>query len=541
MSVELGTSAPIDLVSADFTRDGRPDVMVTPYTSLLASLGDGSFAEVQRATFFNASALAAGDFTSDGTLDVAITQATKGFTSTYGDPCGSLPSVGIFVRPAMTLQNCLFAGAALVSAESADFDRDGAHDLAVVSRQGQGLRILKGLGTGAFAPMSANGPNGVVPNSLVNAVSLASPIDLDGDQHLDLVLAHNGGVRTFTGNGDGTFVVAANLGTTQMTAVAAADLNADNLPEIVSVDALGRVLLHLASAGGTYTSTVVATIGVGLTDVAIADLDRNDLNDIVVAYAGGNALRMFFSNGDATFDEEALALSFKPKLLAVRDWDEDGDADLAMVDTPASGQPAHLWVALQSGAPPDLVAPSIGLTAPSARARLTGTVVLRASATDNIRVTRVQFFVGTTLIATSTGPDFSVSWDTTAWPDGPVQVGARAFDAAMNQSRWTRVVATVANALSVPIDTVPLVSVGDDVLMEAVATTPPRMTTPIDRTLAARARAVALTCTAAEGARIRASQSFGVTVRKLAPVLNCAPQLRLEVRRRRSLTGRGHH
>ena len=48
----------------------------------------------------------------------------------------------------------------------------------------------------------------------------------------------------------------------------------------------------------------------------------------------------------------------------------------------------------------DTVAPTVALTAPAAGATVSGNVTVSATASDNVGVSRVEFYYGTNLIAT---------------------------------------------------------------------------------------------------------------------------------------------
>lgn len=80
----------------------------------------------------------------------------------------------------------------------------------------------------------------------------------------------------------------------------------------------------------------------------------------------------------------------------------------------------------------DTTKPTTSLTAPAAGATLTGTVTVSASASDNVGVTKVEFYRGTTLIGTDTTAPYSISWDTTTVANGSYSLTSKAYDAAGN-------------------------------------------------------------------------------------------------------------
>ena len=94
----------------------------------------------------------------------------------------------------------------------------------------------------------------------------------------------------------------------------------------------------------------------------------------------------------------------------------------------------------------DNAKPVVSLAAPNGGAPVSGTVTLSASASDNVGVTQVQFFVdnSSTALATDTTSPYSATWNTTAVSNGTHTLSAVARDAAGNTTTSTRSV-TVAN------------------------------------------------------------------------------------------------
>lgn len=94
--------------------------------------------------------------------------------------------------------------------------------------------------------------------------------------------------------------------------------------------------------------------------------------------------------------------------------------------------------------------PTVTLTAPANGATVSGTVTITATATDNVKVARVLFYLdGTTLIATDLSSPYATSWDSKTIADGAHTVTASAFDTAGNSASST-VSVTVANGAIAP-------------------------------------------------------------------------------------------
>ena len=93
----------------------------------------------------------------------------------------------------------------------------------------------------------------------------------------------------------------------------------------------------------------------------------------------------------------------------------------------------------------DTTPPTVSLTAPASGATVSGAISLIATATDNVAVDHVDFFVDGSVSGTSTSSPYGVGWDSRSVADGNHTFAARAVDTAGNSTTSTTVTATVAN------------------------------------------------------------------------------------------------
>jgi chitodextrinase len=103
----------------------------------------------------------------------------------------------------------------------------------------------------------------------------------------------------------------------------------------------------------------------------------------------------------------------------------------------------------QTSSVTDTIPPTISITAPANLATLSGTVTVSATASDNVGVTAVQFFLdGANLgLQLATAP-YSVAWDSTSTSNGVHILTAQARDAAGNVGNALAVSVTVTNSTS---------------------------------------------------------------------------------------------
>ncbi|MDP3543605.1 MAG: Ig-like domain-containing protein [Elusimicrobiota bacterium] len=100
----------------------------------------------------------------------------------------------------------------------------------------------------------------------------------------------------------------------------------------------------------------------------------------------------------------------------------------------------------------DATAPVVSLTAPAAGAKVSGTVNVTASASDNVGVASVQLKLdGANLGPALTAAPYAYAWNTTGSPDGAHSLTAVATDAAGNSATSAANSVTVSNTVAAPV------------------------------------------------------------------------------------------
>lgn len=98
----------------------------------------------------------------------------------------------------------------------------------------------------------------------------------------------------------------------------------------------------------------------------------------------------------------------------------------------------------------DTVAPTVAIASPSAGSTLSQTATVQISASDNVGVTKVEYYLNGILQGTATASPYSFTWNTLTAVNGSYTLTAKAYDAAGNVGSSTPVTVSVFNDLQAP-------------------------------------------------------------------------------------------
>ncbi|HTC49877.1 MAG TPA: FG-GAP-like repeat-containing protein [Candidatus Aquilonibacter sp.] len=293
---------------ADFNGDGFADIIVPDENfsfAFLQGYGDGTFQAAQ--DFFSpvsdnnwayATTIASGDFNGDGYPDLVVgnTRDLKiGVTVYLANPDGSL-------RPGVNYGS----GGGLEGVVTADFNADGKLDFAAVDFNNNGtgdVQVYYGNGDGTFTEGTPypTGSNGAY--TLITA-------DFNKDGHPDLAVlnTNNDNVSILLNDGTGGFLAPVTYPVTaDAQAIATADVNGDGVLDLVVTgrSSTGAISVLLGNANGTFQSASTTTFAFNyLGNLALGDLDGDGKVDLAVAVDDATAsegLAVAKGNGDGTF------------------------------------------------------------------------------------------------------------------------------------------------------------------------------------------------------------------------------------------------
>ena len=326
---------PQNTVLGDFNNDGMLDQAATNISagtiSVLLGNGDGSF-QLQTAYAVGASpvAIASGDFNRDGNLDLVVGNANA---ATIGVLLGN--GDGTFLP-----QQIYAVGNGPQSIAVADFNGDGFLDLAVLDRNDRNITILLGQGDGTFQ-VELNVCDDPLTFPVGESGQVVALADFNGDGAIDLAVtdAQGSQVDILLGVGDGTFQNQVTYGVRfNPIGVAAADFNEDGIPDLAVANAESSSVSVLLGVGdGTFQPQVTYGTSRAPEGLSVGDFNGDGHMDLVVSNLFSNTVGVFLGQGDGTLKTQlAFAAGTRPFGIGVGDLNGDGLPDVVVANSNVS-------------------------------------------------------------------------------------------------------------------------------------------------------------------------------------------------------------
>lgn len=269
-------------------------------------------------------AIATGDFNRDGKTDFAVVNENSNTVSVLlGGGNGTFqPSANYTV------------GGKPDGLAAADVNGDGTADLIVSSYANNNVSVLLGRADGTFQAGSAFDVG-------FSALAVAAG-DFNADGNVDLAVATYSDLKVLLGNGDGTFQAAVSyIAGSNPYALAVGDLNGDGFPDVAVTNGNGgsvSVFLAKGTISGALQPAVTYAVGSNPRSIAIADVNKDQKPDLVVANFGGNNVSVLPGNGDGTFQTAStFADGSSPTSLSAADFNGDGNQDLILASYAGNG------------------------------------------------------------------------------------------------------------------------------------------------------------------------------------------------------------
>jgi len=324
INYSTGTN-PQTIMSADFNKDGKIDLVTpnysTTYVSILLGNGLGGFG---MPTNFNVGGsnpqyVTCADFNSDMNMDIAVANTgSNNIAILLGTGTGS------FTEPINYA-----VGGAPEGITNNDFNNDGKKDIAVVNSFSGNVSILLGTGLGTFLSPT-NFSTGSTPMSVISG-------DFNSDSNVDLAVANlwSNNISILLGNGTGNFspTYTFPVGTGPY-CIVSSDFNNDGKLDLATSNVnSGNVTVLLGAGTGSFTSITSIPVGASPQNITTSDLNgvgNGDGNIDIITNANSTDVAVLLGNGTGTFGSALLYTGGNaPAGVTCADYNNDGKTDIA--------------------------------------------------------------------------------------------------------------------------------------------------------------------------------------------------------------------
>lgn len=273
------------------------------------------------------------DFNGDGLADIAMADRyTHSFSVMFGQSDATFSACTTYVMST--------SGGLASSICTGDFNNDNLPDLAVSEGYGTEVEVYLNNGGGTFT-LAATHNVGLRPIRLfaTNLDSLDNNVDIavlcnDSTTPEVWVLRGDGGGGVLSSSQYAPYVP----GSIFFTDMAIGDLDGDNIPDVAVTDAAGdNIAIGLNNGSGTFihSQSLPMLTGSDPYAIAIGDVNNDGNGDLVVAHRGNYKLKMFLGNGSGvisttpwfSLEDGTLQIAWR---VMVDDYNGDGSNDVAV-------------------------------------------------------------------------------------------------------------------------------------------------------------------------------------------------------------------
>jgi hypothetical protein len=321
---------PWDVEAGDMDGDGDPDLVIaclnTDDVTWFENLGGAlswSGKNVLTTALIGCRELELGDLDGDGDLDIVVASVgTQRVAWLRNNGAGAFSLLSLSAFGGSTVDDAM-------DVHLFDANGDGLLDVAAALLDENAIDLFINQGGGSFSPAQR-----VTDRSFF--ASAVAAADLDGDGDLDLISGSQsdaklawyenlGGAGVF---GPNRFINEAAGG---VSALAAADLNGDGRPDVLSVSTLDQKLAWYENLGGLNFSRqrILDQSAIQHKDLVALDLDGD--GDIDLALIGREVLLILINDGAAQFSSSVAFSGFNDaRAIRAADLDGDGLPDLVV-------------------------------------------------------------------------------------------------------------------------------------------------------------------------------------------------------------------
>jgi hypothetical protein len=213
-----------------------------------------------------------------------------------------------------------------------DLDGDGHLDLILADLDPGFVSVMRGVGNGSF--------EGAVNYQVGRTPASMKVVDINDDGEFDIVLVNrrpddlggyqdiHGHYTVLLGNGDCTFQEQRTVEFgAEPRGLAVGDWNGDGKVDLaIADDYLSQVTLLLGKGDGTFTPGETYLVPFGASGLTVADLNGDKQPDLIVRHTG---ITLLIGQGGGRFQITGEYVTDNNDSLALADFDLDGNLDIA--------------------------------------------------------------------------------------------------------------------------------------------------------------------------------------------------------------------
>lgn len=299
----------------------------------LAVAGPLTFTRVDTPVGAQPNSIVTADFNGDGALDLAVAHGPSDTLSVFlGNGHGGF-----------THSLDLDTGAYPLSLHVTDANHDGAADLVTGNHHAGSVTVLLGNGDGTFQPARqfvASTTWGLFDWGYSGTPVSIDVADYNGDGHVDIAVPLRGYsmISLLLGAGDGTFatlIEAASSGCDDPQAVAAADFGGDGIQDMAIASDWWCQAIRPGVGGGVFDPMYMNYFpSPNSKSVNVADLNGDTRPDLVFANSWATGVSVHLGDGANGFlPRSEYASGLRPEFVTTADLDGDGRRDILSANT----------------------------------------------------------------------------------------------------------------------------------------------------------------------------------------------------------------